>query len=49
MPDEKREQTPFERFEEAAKRLFWVPKDEVEKAERRAKKEHEAKRAERPK
>jgi hypothetical protein len=37
--------TPFERFEEAAKRIFSVPKKDVEKAERRRKKEREAQEA----
>ena len=34
--------TPFEKFEEATKRIFQVPKGEVEKAELRKKKELEA-------
>lgn len=37
--------TPFERFEDAAKRIFSVPKKEVEKAELRKKKEREAREA----
>jgi hypothetical protein len=41
--------TPFERFEEATRHLLQVPKREVEKAELRAKKEREAKRANKPK
>lgn len=41
--------TPFERFEEAAKRIFQVPKREVEKAELRRKKEREAREADKPK
>jgi len=38
--------TPFERFEEATKRLFRVSKKDVDKAELRAKKEREAREAE---
>lgn len=34
--------TPFERFEDAAKAIFKVPKREVEKAELRRKKERKA-------
>lgn len=37
--------TPFEKFEEATKRLFKVPKREVEKAELRKRKEREAREA----
>lgn len=37
--------TPFERFEEAARRIFQVPKKDVEKAELRRKKEREAREA----
>ena len=39
--------TPFEKFEEATKRIFQVPKREVEKAELRKKKERDAKEADR--
>lgn len=46
---ERREPTPFEKFEEAARRIFQVPKREVEKAEVRKKKEREAQRTEPPK
>jgi hypothetical protein len=50
MAEAKRpEPTPFERFEEATRRLLSIPKREVEKAELRAKKEREAKRANRSK
>ena len=42
----KREATPFAKFEEATKRIFQVPKREVEKAELRKKKEREAREAE---
>lgn len=41
-----RQPTPFERFEEAARRIFSVSKKNVEKAERRRKKEREAREAE---
>lgn len=41
------EPTPFEKFEEAARRIFQVPKRDVEKAELRRKKEKEAREAER--
>ena len=41
--------TPFERFEDAARRLFQVPKKDVDKAELRRKKEREAREAEGPK
>ena len=44
----KPEPTPFERFEEATRRLLSVPKKDVEKAELRSKKEREAKRTARP-
>jgi len=37
--------TPFEKFEEAARRIFSVPKKDVEKAELRRKKEREAREA----
>lgn len=40
------EPAPFERFEEAAKRIFSVPKKDLEKAELRRKKEQEAARGE---
>ncbi len=47
MPDpKKREQTPFERFQEAARRLFQVPKTHVERAELRERKEREAREGE---
>lgn len=42
----KPEPTPFEKFEEATKRLFKVSKKDVAKAELRAKKESEARNAE---
>jgi hypothetical protein len=38
--------TPFEKFEEATKRIFKVSKRDVEKAELRKKKEREAREAE---
>ncbi len=41
--------TPWEKFEEATKRIFQVPKREVEKAELRKKKEREAREADRAK
>ena len=41
--------TPFERFEEAAKRIFSVPKKDLEKAELRKRKEREAREADRAK
>lgn len=37
--------TPFEKFEDAARRIFSVPKKEIDKAERRKKKEREAREA----
>jgi hypothetical protein len=37
--------TPFEKFEEAAKRFLSVPKKDVEKAELRKRKEREAREA----
>lgn len=37
--------TPFEKFEEAARRIFSVSKRDVEKAELRRKKEKEAREA----
>jgi hypothetical protein len=40
--------TPFERFEEATKRLFQVSKKDVDKAELRAKKEKEAREGDQP-
>lgn len=43
------EPTPFERFQEAAKAIFQVPKREVDKAELRKKKEREAREADRGK
>jgi hypothetical protein len=45
----KPEPTPFERFEEATRRLLSIPKKDVEKAELRRKKEREAKRTDQPK
>lgn len=42
------EPTPFEKFEDAARRIFQVPKKEVEKAELRQKKEREAREADKP-
>lgn len=44
-----KEPTPFERFEEATKRLFQVSKKDVDKAELRAKKEREAREADKAK
>lgn len=46
---ERPEPTPFEKFEEAARRIFQVPKKEVENAELRRKKEREAREADQPK
>jgi hypothetical protein len=40
------ERAPFECFEDASRRVFRVPKKEVEKAELRKKKEKEAREAE---
>ena len=40
--------TPFEKFEDAAKRIFSVPKKDLEKAELRKRKEREAREADRP-
>lgn len=37
--------TPFERFEEGLKRIFSVPKKDMDKAELRKKKEREAREA----
>jgi hypothetical protein len=45
MAKAKPEPTPFEKFEDAARRIFSVPKKDVEKAELRAKKEREAREA----
>jgi hypothetical protein len=45
----KPEPSPFEKFEEATRRLLQVSKREVEKAELRRKKEREAREANRPK
>jgi hypothetical protein len=42
----KPDRTPFERFEEATRRLLSTPKREVQKAELRAKKERQAREAE---
>lgn len=41
--------SPFEKFEDAARRIFSVPKKDVEKAELQKKKEREAREAEKPK
>lgn len=46
---ERPQPTPFEKFEEAAKRIFSVPKRDLEKAELRRKKEREAREADKPK
>jgi hypothetical protein len=46
---ERPEPTPAERFMDTARRLFQVPKAEVEKAELRRKKEREAREADRSK
>ena len=43
------EMTAFENFEEATKRIFQVPKREVDKAELRKKKEREAREADKTK
>jgi hypothetical protein len=40
--------SPFGRFEEATRHLLQVPKREAEKAELRAKKEREARKADKP-
>lgn len=42
MAEAKSERTHFERFEEATRHTFSVPKKEVDKAELRRKKEREA-------
>lgn len=39
--------SPFEKFEEVAKRIFSVPKKDLEKAELRKRKEREAREADR--
>jgi hypothetical protein len=39
--------SPFERFEDAARRIFQVPKRDVDKAELRRKKEREARKGDR--
>ena len=41
--------TPFEKFEEATKRIFQVSKRDLEKAELRKRKEREAREDDRPK
>jgi hypothetical protein len=41
--------TPFDRFEDALRKVLSVPKKEVEKDLARQKKEREAKRSDRPK
>ncbi len=46
---ERPDPTPFERFEDAAKRIFQVPKRDVDKAELRGKKEREAREADKRK
>lgn len=51
MPDapKKPEPTPFEKFEDAARRIFQVPKKEADKAALRERKAREAREAERQK
>lgn len=48
-PEGNGQPTPFERFEEAAKSIFKVPKKDLVKAELRKRKEREAREADRPK
>ena len=45
---ERPEPTPFERFEDMARRLFQVPKREADKAALREKKAREAREADKP-
>lgn len=47
MAKAERQPTPFERFEEAAKAIFRVPKKDLDKAELRKRKEQEAREADR--
>lgn len=48
MASEAGKPTPFEKFEEAAKRILSVSKKDLEKAELRRKKEREAREANKP-
>ena len=45
-PQRGQEETPYEKFEEATKRIFSVSKKDLEKAELRRKKEREARASE---